>query len=242
MKNLKSTRVTEGVQDQIRSFIATRGLQAGDMIPTEKALEEALGISRSSIREALQSLEAIGVIETRHGVGRFIRDFNYDALVASLAYSTDINVKNFEDVISVRMALEHTFIVRVVPRLTNEDIEELRNLVMQMAKLIENQADEDELISVHTAFHVTLYRSLDNRLLIHLIETFSLLQRSLTYLHEYRTSDTGEFVQLHMRLVDALAARDVELVELRLQEHFKDVIEWSTTHGSRAKEVDGQKD
>ena len=240
MKNLRSARLTESVQDQIRSYIATKGLQAGAMIPTEKALGDALGISRTSVREALQSLEAIGIIETRHGVGRFVRDFNYDALVSSLAYSTEINVKNFADVIAIRMALEHTFITRVIPLLGAEDIGELRALLKKMATLSEQQSDEDELISVHTQFHLTLYRPLDNQLLLHLIEMFATLQRSLTYLREYRTSDTKEFVRLHEKLVDALEARDVELAELRLQEHFKDVIEWSTTKGRRVKEVHGE--
>lgn len=231
MKNMRSTRLTEGIQDEIRSYIATQGLSAGDMIPTEKALEEALGISRTSIREALGSLEAIGVIQTRHGVGRFLRGFNYDALVASLTYNAEINVKNFTDVIDIRMALEHTFIARVIPLLDQSDIDALRDLVAKMADLIKRRTEEEELISTHTEFHLTLYRKLDNRLLCHLIEMFSTLQRSLTHLHRYRTSDTGEFVRLHAELVDALDKRDVALARTRLQEHFKDVIEWSAANG-----------
>ncbi len=240
MKNLRSTRLTEGVQDQIRSYIMTEGLKAGDMIPTEKALGDALGISRTSIREALQSLEAIGAVETRHGVGRFVRGFNYDALVSSLAYGTEINVKNFADVIAVRMALEHTFLIRVIPLLAAEDFRDLRGLIERMADLVVCEADEDELISVHTQFHLRLYRPLDNRLLLHLIEMFATLQRSMTYLREYRTSDTGEFVLLHEELVDALEARDVGLAEVKLQEHFKDIIAWSAKKGRRAKRVHGE--
>jgi len=239
MKNLRSLGLTVGVQDQIRSYISTQGLSVGDMIPTEKQLESELGISRTSIREALRSLEAIGVVETRHGVGRFLRGFNFDAMVASLSYNTEVSVKNFSDVIAVRMALEYTFLPRVIPLLSDENIAELREILAEMGRLIQSDSgDEDALISLHTEFHRTLYRPLDNHLLTHLIEMFSRLQRSLTYLHEYRTSDTGEFVELHSRLVDALEVRDVEMAEARLQEHFKDVIEWNSSQKARAKEED----
>ncbi len=240
MKNLRSAGLTESAQTQIRMYIATQGLKEGDMIPTEKALGDALGISRTSIREALRSLEAIGAIETRHGVGRFVRGFNYDALVSSIAYGTEISVKNFADVIAVRMALEHTFIARVIPLLTDEDISDLRHLLSQMAEVAADDGDdedEDRLISIHTRFHSTLYRPLNNHLLVHLIEMFSTLQRSMTHLREYHTSDTEEFIRLHRELVDALEMKDVELAERRLQEHFKDVISWSSTKGKLAKEV-----
>ena len=242
MKNLRSARLNDSVQDQVRSFIITQGLQPGDLIPTEKAFGEVLGISRTSVREALRSLEAIGTLETRHGVGRFVREFNYDALVSSLAHGMQVSIKNFDDIIAVRMALEHTFILRVIPFLTDEDILELRRLLRRMTEIAAEDPEEDELISVHTTFHMTLYRPLDNQLLVQLIEMFSTLQRSLTVLKEYQTSDIGEFIRLHERLVDALEARDVELAELRLQEHFKDVISWSSRKGWRsAKEGNNNK-
>lgn len=238
MKSLRSTRLNESVQDQIRMYIIQHGLKPGDLIPTEKALGEALGISRTSIREALRSLEAVGSIETRHGVGRFVREFNYDALVSSLTHGMQVSVKNFDDIIAVRMALEHTFITRSIPLLTPEDIQTLRMLLQRMSDIASGDTEEDELISVHTEFHLALYKPLNNQLLTTLIEMFSTLQRSLTHLREYRTSDLGDFIQLHARLVDALEERDVELAELRLQEHFKDVISWSSQKGWRSTKED----
>ena len=234
MKRIKSARLTEGVQQEIRSYIAREGLGAGDMLPTEKALEEALGISRTSIREALTSLEAIGVVETRHGIGRFLRGFNFDAVVASLTYNSETNTKSFMDVINIRMALEHAFIVRVLPLMEEEDYSELRRLIDEMAELIEQNVSEEKLISAHTAFHLTLYRKLDNRLLSHLIEMFSTLQRALTDLRRYRTSDTGEFIRLHRELVDALESGNESQVHDKLEEHFKDVIAWTVRESTSA--------
>ena len=66
-----------------------------------------MGISRTSIREALRSLEALGIMESRHGVVRFLREFNYDAILKNLSYHIEVNVplaktrlfEHFKDVI-----------------------------------------------------------------------------------------------------------------------------------------------
>ncbi len=68
------------VREYIRNLIVERGLKAGDMLPCEGEIAEALEISKSSVREATHALESIGLIEIRHGIGLVIRDFNLDAI------------------------------------------------------------------------------------------------------------------------------------------------------------------
>ena len=233
MKRLKTDSLNATVQEQIREYIIEHGLNAGDMLPTEKTLEEELGISRTSIREALRALEALGIVESRHGVGRFLRDFNYDAVLAGLSYNMEVNVENFRDIIEVRIALEHSFIARAAKALSAAQIAGLRELVAKMETQNDRAEDERALIATHTQFHLRLYEPLQNRLLSHLIEMFSTVQRSLTVLQSYRTSDRDEFVRLHRELVDALEARDPGLAQARLREHFKDVIAWSEAHTPR---------
>ena len=230
LKNLKTVSLNSSVQEQVKLHIVTAGLKAGDMLPTEKVLEQALGISRTSIREALRSLEALGIVESRQGKGRFLREFNYDAILANLSYNIAVNVKDFWDVIEVRIALESSFLERVVPAFTNREVAELYEILGRMeSEVIEGVAEQD-LINTHTEFHLKLYERTGNQLLIHLISIFATLQRTLTMLKRYRTSDTREFIELHRRLIQAVEQRDPVLAKRRLLEHFKDVIEWSETH------------
>jgi len=230
LKNLKSESLNIATQEQIKVFIIESGLKAGDLLPTEKALEEQLGISRTSIREALRSLEAIGIVESRQGVGRFLREFNYDAILENLSYNINVNVKDFREIIDVRMALESCFLERVVPRIDENDIHQLYEILDKMAEEVSAGEEEQQLIRVHTEFHLKLYEKENNKLLLHLIRIFATIQRMLTVANRYHTSDRKEFIELHRRLVQAIERRDPVLAVDRLVEHFKDVVAWIQEH------------
>ncbi len=238
LKRIKGESLNATAQEQIKLFIAESGLRSGDPIPTEKTLEEKLGISRTSIREALRSLEALGIIETRHGVGRFLRDFNYDAILSNLSYNVAVNVQNFREIIEVRMALETSFLEQVTPTITDQALAELSEIVDRMEEEVEHGEADEDLIQTHSNFHLKLYESADNQLLLHLIRIFATIQRTLTMFKQYRTSDPNEFVELHRRLVEALADRNPVLARQRLLEHFKDVVAWSREHRRQHNEQD----
>ncbi len=230
LKNIRKNKISASAQEQIKLFIIESGLKSGDMMPTEKMLEEQLGISRTSIREALRSLEAIGILESRHGVGRFLREFNYDAILNSLSYNIEVNVKDFREIIDVRIALESSFLEKNVPRFSPKDIEDLYSILERMEQGVQRQQDEQELISTHTEFHLKLYEHEENNLLMHLIRMFATIQRTLTILKKYRTSDREDFILVHRRLIEAVEAGDASLAKQRLVEHFGEVISWSNRH------------
>jgi GntR family transcriptional repressor for pyruvate dehydrogenase complex len=230
LKNLKSESLNIATQEQIKIFIIKSGLKAGDMLPSEKSLEEQLGISRTSIREALRSLEAIGIVESRHGVGRFLREFNYDAILENLSYNINVNVKDFREIIDVRIALESCFLEKVIPRIDEKDIQQLYEILEKLAEEVNAGEEEQQLIQVHTEFHLKLYEKENNKLLLHLIRIFATIQRMLTVANRYHTSDRGEFIELHRRLVQAIEHGDPALAVSRLLEHFKDVVAWTAEH------------
>lgn len=230
MQRIHHDKISETALQSIKLYILDNNLQAGDMLPSESKLSETLGISRASIREAFRSLEALGIIVTAQGKGRFIREFNYSAMLENLSYNLKIHVSDFRQLIDVRMALEESFLKQSMHMLTAQDFEELGKLIDQMAWLVDQKQPEDELVKIHTQFHQRLYASLHNELLESLIGVFSTFQRFLTVIKRYKTSNFKEFIALHRSLLDMLRARDVSRVHECLQEHFKDVITWSTEH------------
>ncbi|MBD3308068.1 GntR family transcriptional regulator, partial [candidate division KSB3 bacterium] len=103
LRSLKSQDLQHVVQEQLKSYILHSGLKSGDLLPTEKNLAEKFGISRTAIREALRGLETLGIIEVRHGVGRFLREFNFEAILNNLPYSLEVDIKNFREVLEIRL-------------------------------------------------------------------------------------------------------------------------------------------
>ncbi|HZQ05535.1 MAG TPA: GntR family transcriptional regulator, partial [Anaerolineae bacterium] len=74
------------VQEEIKNYIIENELRAGDPLPTEGELARQLDISRNSVREAVKSLEALGILEARSGSGLFVRNFNFDSILDNLPY------------------------------------------------------------------------------------------------------------------------------------------------------------
>jgi GntR family transcriptional repressor for pyruvate dehydrogenase complex len=73
--------VHDEIRDQLRRFIRDSGLEPGDRLPGEAAIALQLGVGRPAVREALRSLEAVGAIATRKGIGRFVGRFEPETYV-----------------------------------------------------------------------------------------------------------------------------------------------------------------
>lgn len=107
---------------QLRELIKTENIQPGDKIPSERVLSERLNVGRSSVREALRSLELLGLIETRHGGGTFLATVQHHQLVEILASFILQENKSIEDVHTTRR-LHEKEAIRVI--CSNEQLKNL---------------------------------------------------------------------------------------------------------------------
>ena len=82
---IRKTRIHEEIADRIRRLILARTLPPGRPLPSERILAQRFGVSRGSVRDALRTLEILGLLETRHGQGTFPRELSVDRLVTPLA-------------------------------------------------------------------------------------------------------------------------------------------------------------
>jgi len=230
LKNLKTQDLQGLIQEQLKLYIIENGMKSGEPFPTEYELARKLGISRTAIREALKRLETLGIIEVRPGVGRFIREFNFEAILKSLPYSLEMDIKNFREVLEVRFCLESWFIAKDINKFTKENIAKLKEILKKLEFQVLNDFEEKELVETHSQFHCVLYENSDNSLLISLIKIFSTIQRNLTLLHRYKTKDRKLFIRQHKLLLEAIEGKDSDLAQKRLEEHFSEAREWAESH------------
>ena len=85
LEPVKSVRIYEDIVRQVRALIADGHLKSGDRLPPERDLAERFRVSRTSVREALRSLQSRGLIDIRAGEGDFVRDVSVEALIEPLA-------------------------------------------------------------------------------------------------------------------------------------------------------------
>ena len=98
------------VHDQVRDYLQARirdgSFQPGSALPAERELAERLGVSRHSLRQALASLEAMGIVETRHGSGVYLRDSPSEAAVVRVADALYTPARSMADVMEARLGVE----------------------------------------------------------------------------------------------------------------------------------------
>src|SRR5512135_1824153 len=153
---IKKTRVAEEVADRIRVLMLDGTFPPGEPLPSERHLAERFGVSRGSIRDALRTLETIGLVETRHGQGTFPHELSVDRLVAPLAsvmaYRSDLQ----DELLDVRRMFEPAVARVAALRATDEDLADLQRILdAQRQKLKTGQS----AIKEDTAFHAILARS-----------------------------------------------------------------------------------
>ncbi|MEW9306605.1 MULTISPECIES: FadR/GntR family transcriptional regulator [Labrys] len=205
------------VQESLKSYIADNQLGPGSALPPEGFLAQQLGVSRNSVREAIKALESVGILETRRGIGVFVKAFSFAPLLDNLAYGLGGALREVEEVLEIRRVLEVGLIAKTVALIGEDDIEELRHTVEQMRQAAErNQsfAAEDQ------RFHNLLFRCQDNRMLTSLIDVFWLAFYKASDFVNLANIDPMATWQDHYDIYAAVAARDVEAARSRLDQHY----------------------
>lgn len=211
------------VQDEVKAYIIDHALAPGDALPPETELAEQFGVSRNSVREAIKSLETLGIVEAKAGAGLFVRSFSFDPLINNLAYGLMFDLHELADIYEVRFHIEHNMVDQVVEHVTDAQVEELYAILERMRAAIEDDGDyldEDRL------FHRTLWANVPNRTVGKIIDVFWMVAvRARQHSTIPPDADQMEVYRWHVGIVDALARRDLEETRRAMGRHYSRVQE-----------------
>jgi DNA-binding FadR family transcriptional regulator len=210
------------LQSDIMELILERELETGDPLPTENELAAALGVGRNTLRESLKVLQALGVIEIRHGFGMFVAPSNFDALTDGLIFRGRLSLRHHGEealqLVDVRQALEAGLIGGAIEKITPEQLAALEESVRRMEALA---GAGEHFLEADAEFHRRLFEPLDNGLLISLLGVFWTVYRRIHV--ELGGTDTVDLVEeaaMHRGIYEAVAAADKALATERLNSHF----------------------
>lgn len=195
------------IQEHLRQYIISNRLKPGDYLPPEEVLVEQLGVSRSALREALRSMETLGVIATQHGVGRVVLPFSFAPLLQSLSYGLMFHNQVVFQITEIRKALDAYFIEHAIHRISEAELNTLAMLVEQMQ---ERAAMGKDIEREDYEFHRLLYACCGNELAYELFEiTWKARRATINQDLYFKESPPGTH-QLHKELLEAIIAKDVE--------------------------------
>ena len=217
---IKKTRVAEEVADRIRMLMLDGTFPPGEPLPSERHLAERFGVSRGSIRDALRTLETIGLLETRHGQGTFPHELSVERLVAPLAsvmaYRSDLQ----DELMDVRRMFEPAVARAAALRATEEDLADLQRILdAQRQKLKTGQS----AITEDTAFHAILARATRNRVVMSIMATLNdLLVESRTQSLQQKGRPSRS-IDGHEAVVSALRRGDGDGASQAMRNHIDQI-------------------
>ena len=212
----------ETTMTAIKDFILRAGLQVGDALPTESQLCADLGVSRSSVREAVRPLVALDIVEVRHGHGMFVGKVSMRPMVESLVFRGLLNPgddhRGLRDIVEVRITLDNALAGPVTHAWKNRQDTELDQVVAQM----DLHAQKGELFTEQDRrFHMRLLEPLDNHLFLHLTEAFWAIHTlTVPLLGAPRPEDMLTTARAHRAMLQAARAGDVQAYRQATTRHY----------------------
>ncbi len=214
--------VHDEIREQLRRFIRESGLEPGSRLPGEAAIAAQLGVGRPAVREALRALEAVGAVETRQGVGRFVGRFEPETYVRN--FTTESLVQSFDEreLMETRCLLEIAAVPSAVRALTDEDLAEFGELLAEMQRLVRRG---EPYLAADLGMHRVMMRHVDNRLIAAMLDaTYALATRRVGQPDWGLAGDREAFREIdlteHEALAEAVFRRDGEQAQARLVDHF----------------------
>lgn len=216
--------VTDEAILSIKAMILAGELAPGDRLPPEKELSERLGLSRSSLREAVKALEVIRVLDVRRGDGTYVTSLEPRLLLEAMSFVVDLHDDHSVlEIFDVRRILEPAAAAQAARRATPDQLERLRAVV----DTVDHAADVERLVEHDLEFHRGIALATGNAYLASLIDSLSShtvrarIWRGITQEHA-----VGRTLQEHHAILDAIVAGDAELAEALTVVHIGGVAQW----------------
>lgn len=221
--------LTQQIIEEISSDIRGGELDPGEKLPSEKELRERFDVGRSSIREALHALVALGVLESHAGKGYYVRD-NYSLpLDNSLLFDLVLEEEDFYDMVELREVLEKQIGVMAIQRATEENIQRVKLALKEMQEALERG---EELINYTTQIHVELARASHNSMAVRVME---LLLPLIVSKAKQALIPPERDCREHERLARAFLVGDAEKMKKEVSDHLDYLRErFTEVHGEKA--------
>lgn len=218
-KPVDSARPAEAIQVQVRKLIASRRLQAGDRLPTERELAEQLAVSRNTVRQAIRSLADSGLVEVKKGStgGAFIRDGGAAAVRAGLVDLYSLGTIQPAHLTETRLLIGVEIVRLACARGTQEELAELERNVA-LADDAARDGDFARRTTINLEFYRILARMTHNPLLE--IVTDAVMSITLRFVQDFMRTSNATVMPFRRKLLEDLHHRDADAAADRMREHL----------------------
>ena len=219
-KVIHRRRLYQDIVRQIQDMIREGVLKPGARLPAERELAERMEVSRSTLREAVRTLELQGLVESRPGAGTFVRHESPDALVSIMDSSFDRVRESLQDISEVRHLLEPQIAALAAERATEADIQHMEEAINnQEAQIARGETGVDG----DTAFHFAMAQATQNWALLIVMSNVSDVLRQSRDLSLHTPGRPQRSLASHRHVLEMVGLRDKEGARAAMEHHLSEV-------------------
>jgi GntR family transcriptional regulator, transcriptional repressor for pyruvate dehydrogenase complex len=216
--------VTSVAIEKIKEMILSGAVQPGERLPKEDELAARLGLSRSSLREAVRALALVRILDVRQGDGTYVTSLDPELLLDAVSFVVDFHrddsVFHF---LGVRRILEPAATAMAAQRATPEQVARLRDIVAGL----DPSATVEQLVATDLVFHREIASCCENPVLASLLDSISApLQRARIWRGRADELALEQTMSEHVAIVDAIERQEPDVAAARAVAHIAGVEDW----------------
>jgi GntR family transcriptional repressor for pyruvate dehydrogenase complex len=220
-KPIRPKKISEEIIEQIQKRIADGHLKPGERIPSERDLAALLGVSRPSVREAIMSLHAMGLLESRQGGGTYVCSLADGSMSNAMAQMLADDPKLLNDLLEVRIGLECWSAFLAAKRATDDDLDQIKSYMDKMRADVHDGWDP----KTDCSFHDAIASASHNTMQIHILSTvhslfLATIELALHRFYDSRKEYSTILLGHHQAIYDKIADRDPEGAKEAMFEHL----------------------
>lgn len=220
MNIIEKNNLVEEVYNQLINMFVTGEWQEGMKIPSENELCEIFGVSRNTVRVALNRIVALGIIETRQGYGYEVRNINTGIYLNSLLPTMVLHSKDLESITEFRIAVESEAAALAALRADENEIETMR-INYEKAQ---HYKQDDLFAKYDMEFHLAIAKATKNVMFIKVAEMLNTMY-TVWLMGFQRTHGKDKSHDYHYKIYISIKNRDPEMAKRYMYEHLNDVLE-----------------
>jgi GntR family transcriptional regulator, transcriptional repressor for pyruvate dehydrogenase complex len=220
LKAIRKTRLYEEVVGQLHRLIEAGKLKVGDRLPSERELAETFRVSRSSVREAIKTLENEGLVMARPGSGTFITAVDVEAIIPPLASLLSRGKDALIDLFEMRRLVEPGIAALAAERATPADILQLKEICTAQARQIKRGAPA---VDSDAAFHLTIGQATHNSALQRLVASIVEILKPMREKSLQTSGRAHKSLRSHREILGAIERHDPEQARHAMQRHIEAV-------------------
>ncbi|MGA9638093.1 FadR/GntR family transcriptional regulator [Flavobacterium sp.] len=211
---------------KIREYVNYKNLEPQDKLPSERMLSEKFGVSRSSVREAIQKLEFYGILKSIPQSGTFMAEIGIIAINGIIDEILRLGASDFKSLVETRILIELKTVRLAATRRTEEDLIQIKAALDAYSEKVLKGEDavQEDLI-----FHLAIARASGNNTMNNMM--LIIIPEILINFEKYHVCDKNGNeglirIKEHTEVYEAIIAQDTQLAKQKMKEHFKALYEY----------------